>query len=179
MKRLLIYSFALLFITACDPGVEKYRSEIEGLSSDWEEVSTSITTLLEMIQSTKTNWQTKLDQMSLTDETKAKISEDNLSKLDSLKSTYADFGPQVDGMYSQIQKFAGNWGEQQSQLETLTAGLQEGNIEGDIPGKIQQVKENIDAAKEKMDNWQTTFEALEDELDKVANERADLLQAVL
>jgi chromosome segregation ATPase len=179
MKNIITFCILSLLITSCSQGLEQYRGNIENLSNKWEEISSGLTTLSEMIQSTKSDWQTNLNNMNLTDEVKARISEDHLAQLDSLKSTYASYGPQVDGMMSQIQAFSRTWSDQKNQLVDLTSALETGKIEGDIQEGITEVQENITAAKEKVDNWKTTFKAVEDELSKISKSRADLLQEAL
>ncbi len=179
MKKIIIYSLLISLIIACGTGGAKYQSQLESLNSDWNEINQGLTNLTGLIQQTHNKWEVKLNNMSLTDEIKDRISAEHLQQLDSLKTTYADFGPQLDGMSKEIQEFAGQIATDQNQVETWTVRLKEGNMEGDFASQMDQMKETIKGAKEKMDNWEATYAAVEEELSKIANDRADLLQAVL
>lgn len=179
MKNLLAFCLLSLLLMNCSGGLEQHRGQIESLSGEWDEVSTSITTLSDMIQATKTDWQTNLNNMNLTDEVKARISPDHLERLDSLKSTYASYGPQVEGMMKQIREFSATWTEQKNQLAALNSSLEEGKFQGDVLQNLDEVKENISAAREKTDNWEATFEAVSAELNKITEDHADLLQTAL
>ncbi len=179
MKKIIIYSLFISFILACGSDIEQHRSKMEKLNEDWNEATTGLATLTELIQQTRARWEKKLNNMSLTEEIKARISKEQLQQLDSLKNVYADFGPQIKGMDRELQQFAGQMAEDQSQMEKLNTALKDGKIEDNLTAQIDEVEEKIFNAKVKLENWETTFSALDEELAEVANGRADLLQAVL
>ena len=154
MYRFLLTFGLLVSLMACD-SVEQYREAIDGLSTDWDATTSTVTALAEKVGAEKSTFLEMLGGMNVTEEITNQVGEETANKLTELKSQFEGFGGNFDGITSQISSFVGGWTEKAGTLESLKEGLSSGDLSGvsDVLGTIGSLKEAITGAKSKVTEW--------------------------
>ncbi len=149
MKKLFLFFLVISFV-ACSGGVEKYAGAINGVASNWESTTETFTGFVENLNSEKEKFNKIKSEMTVPED----ASEDMMTKLKGMMSTFAEQGNVFSKLTEQTNGFAKEWQEKSKDLTALKEGLEAGKIEGDVQAKIDGLSDMISTAKEKVGGWE-------------------------
>lgn len=143
-------------LIACN-SIEKHRSTIEALASDWASTTTNVTDFSNQLSGAVGNLNNMVGKMALSEDVMGGLNDEMKGKWDTAKGgvmqAIAGFGP----IQSALGSFMKDWGENSSVVSSLTSGLEAGKIDPATLAKIPALQEMVAGAKDKLSGWQTGF----------------------
>ena len=118
MKKLIAFALPLLFLVACN-SVEKYRSGIESLTTQWDQTTTTVTEVAEMVSAEQANFQQNLSTMAIADEAMAKIKDDKKTMVMDAYNAFQTSGTSFSAISGEINDFVSNWTSKAEEVNAL------------------------------------------------------------
>ena len=157
MQKFTAVLVALIFFTvSCGESVEKYRNEIETLSTNWQETTNMVTDLLGKVQGEQSKAQTMLAQMEMPEG--FTMTQDEVQEAQKLKATVQEKVGTLSSMVQTISAFAQDWQSKASEVEALTGALTSGEVGEGMEAKIESLKSTVDDARNKVDEWNSAYD---------------------
>lgn len=158
MKRLIAFALPLLFLVACN-SVEKYRSGIESLATQWDQTTASVTEVAQMVTAEQANFDQNLTSMVVAEDAMAKLKDDKknmvMDAFNALQTSGASFGT----IAGEVNDFVTNWTAKADQVNALKEGLANGKLEGDVTAQIAELTNLVTEAGTKVTSWKEQIEA--------------------
>ncbi len=174
MQKFTAILIALVFVAfSCGDSVEKYRANIEKLSTDWQETTNMVTELLGKVQGDQAKAQSMMGQMTMPEG--FAMTPENSQKAQELKSTVQNEAGKLGQMAQTIAAFAQDWTTKSAQVEALTGSLTSGEVAADTQMQIDNLKTSVDEARSKVDEWQSAYSDATDSYNSAYDSFMDLM----
>ncbi|MBK7231248.1 MAG: hypothetical protein IPH93_02965 [Saprospiraceae bacterium] len=156
MKNLFILSTFVLFVFACK-NADQFRAPIETLTADWAKTATMVGEATTEVNNTISGLTSMTDSMNVAPGTK--LAANVTTMLDSLKNSYTAQVQGLGALTTEINAFTEKWTAMSADVDSLNAGLKNGNLEGDVMAKINTLNEAITGANTATATWKSTAAA--------------------
>ena len=158
MKKLIAFALPLLFLVACN-SVEKYRSGIESLTTQWDQTTTSVTEVAAMVSAEQTSFQENLSTLAVAEDAMAKVKEDKKTMVMDAYNALQTSGTSFSAISGEINDFVANWTSKAEEVNMLKEGLASGKLEGDVTAQIAELTNMVTDAGTKVTSWKEQIEA--------------------
>ncbi len=157
MKKLIAFALPLLFLVACN-SVEKYRSGIESLTTQWDQTTTSVTEVAEMVSAEQSTFQQSLTSMAIADEAMASMKDDKKTMVMDAFNAFQTSGTSFSAISAEINDFVTNWTSKAEEVNALKEGLANGTLDGDVTAQIAELTNMVTDAGTKVTSWKEQIE---------------------
>ena len=157
MKRLIAFALPLLFLVACN-SVEKYRSGIESLATQWDQTTASVTEVAQAVTAEQANFDQNLSAMVMGEDIIAKLKDDKKNMVMDAFSALQTSGASYGAIASEVNDFVANWTAKADQVNALKEGLANGKLEGDVTAQIAELTNLVTEAGTKVTSWKEQIE---------------------
>ncbi|MCB0578773.1 MAG: hypothetical protein KDD10_05625 [Phaeodactylibacter sp.] len=152
MRKLILLSVLAVALASCS-NVGKYKDAIESLSSDWESTTSQVTAVVDQINQAQAQAKSALEGMNPSEEVVAAFTDEQKTKLASLKQAVQGQMSDLGALSQQAFEFVSKWQEEGQKLTALKDGLASGKLPGDVQATIDSLKGLIGTAKENATTW--------------------------
>lgn len=153
MKNLLLFVFPL-FIISCKPGVEAYRSQIEELSTNWDNTTKTVTEFANNLTSEISGYTNIASSLTLSENDLKGLKPDVAAKYAEATTAFSAATAAYGPIQAELGDFTKMWVEKTANVNALKDGLASGKIEGDVKMQIADLTALIAQANEKVSVWQ-------------------------
>ncbi|MEM1218144.1 MAG: hypothetical protein AAGH79_04500 [Bacteroidota bacterium] len=159
MRNFLAVTLAALFLASCS-NVAQYKESIEGLSTNWETATQSVTNLSGQIEEVTANWASMQEKMTMDEEEMADMSDEAKMKMEEIAGQYMGQGKALTGLSQSVLNFVGDWEEKTATLNSLKEGLAAGKLPEDVEGTIASLTEAVSGATANVTEWTGTLDGI-------------------
>lgn len=174
MRNFLAVALATLFLASCS-NVGQYKEAIDGLSSNWEAATQSVTNLSGQIEEVTANWASMQEKMTPSPEVMAEMSDEAKAQMEQVSTQYMAQGKALTGLSQSVLNFVGDWEEKTEMLNGLKEGLTAGKLEGDVEGTISTLQEAAGNATAKVTEWSGTLDGIKTAINGVVEQYQSLM----
>lgn len=176
MKNLLFLGLALLMLS-CN-NVEKYRADIEDLSSQFSSIENTVAELSNAVKTQQQNYLNAVDSLTIDEKVFMKLKEVDQKSFTETK----DAAKSISGGYKTIldlmTEFSNQWSEKKADLETLTNGLESKKLPKDVASQIANLKNYLEGTSAPIDSWKNALSTLDSMGNQKITEVKNLIESL-
>ncbi|HMQ50069.1 MAG TPA: hypothetical protein PKA00_21765 [Saprospiraceae bacterium] len=176
--RKLIFLFLLTGVFSCN-NVAKYKDAINGLATDWDATTATVSGLIEKITAVQTQAKDLMTSMNPSEEAAAAMNEQQTATLNDLKQgLQANLGT-LGEMSKTAFEFVSKWQSEGEKLTALKDGLAAGKLPKDVQATIDSLKATAEEGKSKVGEWEGGLENTQDMVQKAAAAYQQLMASIV
>lgn len=176
MKNLLFLGLALIMLS-CN-NVEKYRADIEGLSSQWSSIENTVAELSNAVNTQQQNYLNAVESLTIDEKVFMKLKEADQKSFNETK----DAARSVAGGYKTIldlmMEFSKQWTEKKADLDALTNGLASKKLPKDVVSQIANLKSYLEGTSAPIDSWKNALTTLDSTGNQKITEVKNLIESL-
>lgn len=173
MKNLFLLAIAA-FMFSCN-NVEKFRADIDGLSTQWSEIETMVTDLSKSTTSQQANYMSAIEAITVDEKVFSKLKEADQKNFEDTKGAAMAVAGGYNAVLEQMVQFSNQWTAKKADLDALTGGLASKKLPKDVETQIAALKTYMDGTTPTIDSWKNALATLE----TTGNQKLDEMKALV
>lgn len=174
MYRLIIFLIAASFAVGCN-NANEHREAVSSLSEDWDETTAKVDSFSQSLNAEISNWNNVYQGMTVTDTSFAEFPAETTQKLASLKEECQMQGQVFSQLKSNLNDFRSQWLENTNEVTSLKAGAENGELAADTEVQIENLKQIVSDADDRVDQWFNQLEDAKKNCEKASKQYAELI----
>lgn len=155
-----------LIMLSCN-NIEKYRADIEELSSQFSSIQNTVAELSNTAKTQQQNYLNAVDSLTIDEKVFKKLKEAEQKSFTEIKDAARSISGGYKTILDLIREFSNQWTEKKADLEALTNGLESKKLPKDVASKIANLKDYLEGTSAPIDSWKNALSTL----DSIGNQK--------